>query len=343
MKRIFTIPLLALISFVLINANSPTVYQSTTQQSAAQPDSARGSVLATLRREFKSAAMLTSGEKLEYEVKFSRFPLKATVGVVTFEYLGSVASKSVLSPEGNPSSSLIQGLNVSFNPAPEDQLLHLRATAVSKGVLVSLFGIDVKDRFETLVNANDFSARLSFKEVKEGKKHNVQSSVFDRTTQQVKYLTTDLANPQAPPRAKFVPLQEGMMSLLSSFYFVRLQKFKEGQVLRFPVSTDEQNYQFDIVVGKRSKIKTDCGKIKTIMLEPNLFGPGKLISRQGKMNIIVTDDRRHIPLQVFAKTSSGTVTAKLINFKNNCKIEDPETEEAQLDAKDAKDSKDEKN
>ncbi len=319
MKRIFITSLLALVSLAIISANGAVEFQSDNQPAAA------------LRRDFKNSLSLDIGEKLEYEVKFSRFPLYVTVGLVTFEYLGPVAHKPMNDAQanGNQAEPLVKGLNVEFSPAPDEQFLRLRATAVSKGMLIALFGVDVKNRYETLVDANDFSARLNFKEIKEGKKNTAESSVFDRASQQVKYLTTDLANPQTPPRAKFLPLQDGMMSLLSAFYFVRLQKFKEGQALRFPVSTDEQNYRFEIVVGKREKLKTDCGKVKTVRLEPKLFGPGQLFSRQGEMTMWVTDDKRHAPLKLVAKTSSGTVVAKLINFKNNCKIEDTETEEAQ--------------
>ena len=41
----------------------------------------------------------------------------------------------------------------------------------------------------------------------------------------------------------------------------------------------------------------------------------------------VSDDQKHTPLQFVAKTSSGTVTAKLLNFKNKCNILDPQVEE----------------
>jgi hypothetical protein len=339
MKRIFISSLLALTAAVVIGANGVTAVQSNDQQAAAQPTPTPGYAIATLRRDFKNSLPLVPGEKLEYEIKFSKFLVSFNVGTVTFEYLGPAAMKTTDKTsgdgqsEGQQTEPLIKGLNVEYNPAPEEELLHLRATAVSKGMLIAIIGIDVKNRYETLVDANDFSARLSFQELKEGKKHSVESSVFDRTAQQVKYLTTNLANPQEPPRAKFLPLRDGMMSLLSALYFVRLQKYKEGQILRFPVSAEEQNYQFDVVVGKREKIKSDCGSIKTIKLEPKLFGKGQFFSREGEMAIWVTDDKKHLPLQLAAKTSSGTIKAKLINFKNNCKIQDSETEEKQNDVK----------
>lgn len=284
--------------------------------------------LATLRRDFKTAFPIPVGEKLEYEVRYSRFPLYATVGIVTFEFSGQTqfnqpgtdgSAESVIA-----NTPLIAGLNVEFKPSPEDQFFRLRASAVSKGLLIAIIGFDVKDRFETLVDARDFSARASFKEIKEGKKHQALSTLFNQTDQSVKFASKDLNNQQAPLREKSAAREDGMLDLLSAFYFVRLQKLKEGQLIRFPVNDDGVNYWFDIVVGKHEKLNTACGKVKTIKIEPKLLGPGQLISRPGEMTMWMTDDNLHIPLKLVAKTSSGTVNAKLINFKNKCKLIDDE-------------------
>ncbi|MGE0128658.1 MAG: DUF3108 domain-containing protein [Blastocatellales bacterium] len=341
MKRTIIASLVLLFVFGLCGANRTSAFQNGNQQSETRPQLTEvrkaatakptpNNPPATLRREFGNSFPIPTGEKLEYEIKFSRFPIYASVGVITFENLGAV-SKPQNSAEQNAQEKkpepLIKGMNVEFAPAPEEQLLHLRATAVSKGMLLAMLGVDVRDRFETLVDLRDFSAVVSFKEMKEGKKNAVQTALFDRAEQQVKYLTTDLNKPAAPPRAKLLPRKEGMLGLLSAIYFVRLQKLKEGQMLVFPVSTDEENYQFEVLVGKRESLKTDCGKIKTIRLEPKLFGPGRLITRKGEMTMWVSDDNKHTPLRLVAKTASGTVTAKLLNFKNKCNIIEPEDEE----------------
>ena len=291
------------------------------KDAGSAPAKASNYPIATLRRDFKDSFPIPAGEKLEYEVKLSRFPLYISVGVVTFENLGKIANRPVSEApasdqnEKKPSEPLIKGMNIEYTPAPDDHILHLRAIAVSKGMLLGLLGYDVRDRFETLVDMRDFSARVSLKEMKEGKKHAIQSALFDSADKQVKYLTTDLNKPDAPPRpnAKPLPRQDGMLSLLSAFYFVRLQKLKEGQMLTFPVSTDEENYQFEVLVGKRESLKTDCGKIKTVRLEPKLFGPGRLITRQGEMSMWVSDDSKHTPLQVVAKTA-------VARSQRNCSI-----------------------
>ena len=265
-----------------------------------------------LRRDFLKGIEIPTGEKLEYEIKYSRFPIYATVGIVTFENLGPAAP--------------IPGLNIDFSPPSDPSFLHLRSTAVSKGILLAILGVDVRDRFENLVSLGDFSTRLSFDEIREGKKHRTQSGLFDQAEQQVKYLTTNLANPMAKPKIKSLPREEGMVSLLTAIYFVRLQKYKEGQTMVFPVSYDEENYTFEVRIGKTEKLKTECGKIRTVRLEPQLFGPGKFFNRKGEMTMWMSRDRLHVPLRLVAKTSSGTVTARLLNFRQNCQLIDVDEE-----------------
>jgi hypothetical protein len=335
MKRHFITSLLAMALLAPLGAGQTGVRQIGKDQagkdqaaSATTPEPAY--TVATLRRDFKDSFPIPAGEKLEYDIKLSRFPIYASLGVLTFESLGAVTNRQDSGPAAGDQQKapapLIEGLNTEFTPAPDEQLWRLRATAVSKGALIALFGVDVRDRFETLVDLRDFSARVNLKEVNEGKKRYIQSSLFDRAEQQVKYLTTDLTKPDAPPRAKPLPREDGMLSLLSAIYFLRLQNLKEGQILTFPVSSDEENYKFEVIVGKRESIKTECGKVKTVRLEPKLFGPGRFFKLQGEMTMWVSDDNKRTPLRLLAKTSKGTVSAKLLNFKKKCNILDQEDE-----------------
>ena len=310
--------------------------QAGKEQAASPTAAAPTYTVAELRRDFKDSFPIPAGEKLEYEVRLSRFPIYASLGVLTFENLGAVTSRqdsgAAAGDQQKAPAPLIEGLNTEFTPAPDEQLWRLRATAVSKGMFTAIIGFDASYRFETLVDMRDFSARVSFKEEKEGKKHIVQSTLFDRAEQQVKYLTTDLAKPDAPPRAKPLPREEGMLGLLSAIYFVRLQNLKEGQLLTFPVSADEANYKFEVLVGKRESLKTECGKVKTVKLEPKLFGPGRYFHKlQGEMTMWVSDDNKRTPLRLLAKTSKGTVSAKLLNFKNKCSIIEQGDEKREID------------
>src|SRR5262245_26577528 len=188
--------------------------------------------LATLKRDFGNSLPIPAGEKHEFEIRYSRFPIYVTVGTITFEYLGPISEDQV--------GTNFKDLNVEFKPAPSDRLLYFRANAISKGMLTSLIGYNVSDRFETLIDEQDFSARLSFKEKQEGKKHQVSTTLYDRERKSIQFKLNDLTKPQSPAREKALDHKDGTVDLLTSFYLVRLQKLKEGQVLRFPVSDEDQ-------------------------------------------------------------------------------------------------------
>jgi uncharacterized protein DUF3108 len=322
MKRIFLTFLLALIALVVISIPATIAKQKTQGQTASQPSLAPSYPPAVIKRDFKNSFPLTPGEKLEYDIRISKFPIYLNVGTFTLEYVGPVAGNpaGADTATAKPAQPLIQGLNTEFVPSPGDQFRHLRATAVSKGLLLKLFGYSVSNRYETLVDNDDFSARISLFEEKVDKRQRVQTAVFDRTSQQVKYLTTDLTKPGAPPLAKQLPLQDGMMSLLSGLFFLRLQDYKEGQMLRIPVTDDQKSYEFEILVGKREKIKTECGNIDTIKLEPKIFGPDKFFRKKGEMFIWLTDNEQHVPIVLEARGEAGKISVKLV--KETCKILD---------------------
>jgi Protein of unknown function (DUF3108) len=319
--------LLALIALLLLGTYGSIATQSSRGQTASRLISSRSYPLADIRQDFKAAFPIATGEKLEYDIQISKFAIPFTVGTFTLEYLGPVAAKTpgADQPAAKPAEPLIQGLNTQFVPSPNDRFLHLRATAVSKGLLLRFVGYSVKNRYETLVDNNDFSARLNLFEERVDKTQRIQTAVFDRKTQQVKYLTTDLTKPNAPPQAKDLPLQNGMMSLLSGLYFLRLQDYKEGKMMRIPISDDRKNYDFDILVGKREKVKTECGHIKTIRLEPKIFGPDKFFRKKGEMFIWVTESEQHVPVHLEARGEAGKLSVKLT--KKTCQILDLDTDE----------------
>src|SRR2546422_10882168 len=97
MKRPFIISLLAMAFLAPLGAGQTGAQQAGKDQAGKDPaagvtTTAPAYPVATLRRDFKDSFPIPAGEKLEYEVKLSRFPIYASLGVVTFENLGAVTS-----------------------------------------------------------------------------------------------------------------------------------------------------------------------------------------------------------------------------------------------------------
>src|SRR5262245_47970904 len=100
---------------------------------AQTPPPLSASPLAQLLREFKTLPF-KAGEKLCYEVKFTRFPIAAKVGEVTFEYLGEAAPPA-LTPADEP---FFKQLDLAFQPQAQERYFRLRGSAVSKGILIAI-------------------------------------------------------------------------------------------------------------------------------------------------------------------------------------------------------------
>lgn len=248
------------------------------------------------RRDVKQLPFPLS-EKLTYNLRFTRVPLSISAGTIVFQSVGISAQPAVDKLE--------------FKPQPEDRLLHLRAIITAKGLLLRIFGLSVNDRFETLVDAHDFRMRAVLREIEEGKKHNLQTGLFDYEKNEANYRTVDLNAPQNPAREKLVKLEPDMQDLLSAFYLLRLQEITEGMRYKFPLVYEGERREFDLLIHGREEVETDLGKFKTIKLELKLFGPGRLSLREGEFFMWVTDDASHMPVKLVAKASGATITASL--------------------------------
>ena len=250
-----------------------------------------------LRRETKQLPFKI-GEKLTYELRFTRFPISTTAGNVVFECVGITAQPTI--PQ------------IEFKPSPNDKILHLRATITSKGFLLKIFNLSVNDRFETLVDAKDFKLRAMLRENEESKRHTLQTGIFDYEKQIANFRFTDLNKSENPPREKSPKLEPEMQDLLSAFYLMRLQEAREGSIYKLPLMYEGERRDFEIEVHGREEIQTDLGKFKTIIVEPKLFGPGRLSSREGEFFMWVTDDAQKTPVKFAVKSSGATITATLM-------------------------------
>src|SRR5689334_7162092 len=85
------------LAFVRAQAN-PAAPGTVPTQTKPTPTPTPDLPLAQLQREFKTLPF-KAGEKLVYEIKFTRFPIAAKVGEVTFEYVGEAEPPGVPATE----------------------------------------------------------------------------------------------------------------------------------------------------------------------------------------------------------------------------------------------------
>jgi hypothetical protein len=224
------------------------------------------------------------GERLVYEVKFHKAILTANVGDLTF---------AVTEPTGSK------------------QHVKFEISAISKGALVSLFGVKVRDVFTTLADRDDLFVYSTIKNLEEGDTRLRQESVFDRQSKTVRY---SVSNPAAPTQAAAVTTAEAqpwVQDVISAFYFTRTRKLrKENKEVGFYINDESKTYHIGVARIGAEEVKTDVGTFKTIKVDARIFN-GRFVRKEGQLHVWLTDDARRIPVKAWLKLPAGTVTFEL--------------------------------
>jgi len=248
------------------------------------------SAVSTSAQEASSDALalpFAEGERLVYQVRYSKFILSAVVGRLTFTF-GRSSERPLLNA------------------------YYVRAEAVSEGALVALLGLRVEDVFESFVDPHDFGVLRTRKQLAEGARRSFHLALFDRERASVTYIVRDLTRPNEPPRVKENAARPWVQDILSGLYYVRTRPLAPGDVVRFPVSDEGETYDVEVRAHEIEDVETPRGRVPALKIEPLVFGPGRLIRREGEMFLWLSTDGRRVPLLARVRGGFGTVQVQLI-------------------------------
>lgn len=198
--------------------------------------------------------------------------------------------------------------------APDTNDLIIDAEAISKGTLLKLFRYSFLQKYESTVDLPTFR-------IKRTTKHDVQKdrvrdgeALFDYNERRVTYVETDPKDKMRPPRRIASEIGDPVYDMISAIYAVRLMPLAVGKKMELTVSDSGLIYKVPINVVARQQQKTKIGRVWTYRVEPDIFGPGRLIEQKGKMKIWMTDDARHIPVRAEIDTQFGKIEIKLKSY-----------------------------
>ncbi len=219
-------------------------------------------------------------------------------------------------------SKVIRGITIAdlaftlTRPDPNGDLV-VKATAKSKGTLTKLFRFSFLQEIES-----SFAVRDG--EVRRTKKHDVQKervrdslAEFDYAAREVTYTETDPNDPMRPPRRIASDVEPGTFDMVSGIYWLRTKPMSIGSKFEMIVSDSGLVYKIPVRVTARERQKTDIGKLWCWRVEPEVFGPGRLIEREGNMIIWLTDDARRIPVRAQVNSSIGKFEIKIRSVTNS--------------------------
>lgn len=236
------------------------------------------------------AGLRFAGETLKFEGRISKYKIGFSVAELTF------------------AATVPTGTNE----------LVIKSEAVSKGTLLRLFRYSFLQQYESTIDLTNFRILKTTKHDVQKERIRDSEAVFDYTAKNVTYVETDPKDRTRPPRRIASEITAEMLDIVSAIYHVRLQTLDVGKRFEVPISDSGLVYSVPVVVAARERFDTVLGKKTTCFrLEPEVFGPGRLIEQKGKMTIWFTDDERHVPVRAKISATFGTAEIKLRSYSKS--------------------------
>ncbi len=111
------------------------------------------------------------------------------------------------------------------------------------------------------------------------------------------------------------PLEMPMHDVLSAFFMARTFPLELGQTYGVLVFSDGDYYQLKIKVApKLEEVRVPAGKFECKRLDPELKSDGIFKMKDGKMQMWLTNDERHMPVLIRSKVALGAFDAELESF-----------------------------
>lgn len=196
--------------------------------------------------------------------------------------------------------------------------LTFTADIASKGFFARLFNLKFRERVESTVEPITFTVQKTKILDEQGKRVRETQATFDKSKGKMTWTLRDPNNPNDEPRHKITDFSGQLQDVLSAIYFIRTQPLAVGKSFEIFIGDGGRIYQIPVKVVEKKRMKTILGRLDVLRVNPELFGPGRLIEEEkGEFSIWVTADARHIPIGGRIKTDYGTFDIKLKKVIND--------------------------
>jgi hypothetical protein len=242
-------------------------------------------------------------EELVYVAEFSRALLKK-VDVADFRF----------SARREPSLHKVSDRELNQDTGAA-YLLKLTGDVSSKGFFSKLFNLRFREQIESIVEPAPFRVKRTKKIDEQGKRARISETIYDNG--RVFWTEHDPNNPADTGREATAPFAGQVQDLLSAIYYLRTQPLEIGKTFEVTVSDSGRVYQVPVRVVEKKRMKTALGRVETLRVDPEVFGPNRMVPTEGRFSIWFTNDDRRIPVSARIKNQYGTfdITLRKV-FKN---------------------------
>jgi len=245
------------------------------------------------------------------------FASVATALIITFTFTGNAGADENVFPF-HAGEKLVFEARWGFIPAGEAVLEVLPAEAVS-GVkschfvmtartypFIDLF-YKVRDRIDSYADLG-MTHSILYKKRKRGRGKKDVVVDFNWGKRVARYSKNG-------KKRRLISILPGSFDPLSVFYAFRIHELKEGLVIKVPVTDGKKCVMGMARVIKREKISVDSRTYDTYLVEPDLEHIGGVFekSKNARLQIWVTADKRRIPVRIKSKVIVGSFVGELIS------------------------------
>jgi hypothetical protein len=232
-------------------------------------------------------------EELVYVAEFSRALLKK-VDVADFHFTAG----------REPTMQKVVDSGSCEDKGSAAYLLKFSGDVSSKGFFAKLFNLHFREQVESFVDPTSFTVTKTKRVEEQGKRARVSESIYKDG--RVLWTERDPNNPGRAARQASTPFAGPVEDVLSAIYYLRTQPLAVGKTFELSVSDSGLVYQVPVKVVEQKRMKTALGRVETLRVDPEVFGPNRLLSGEGHFSVWFTNDSRRIPVSARIKMKYGT-------------------------------------
>jgi hypothetical protein len=186
----------------------------------------------------------------------------------------------------------------------------LTATADTIGAINLIF--HVSDKFQSTFDREKGCTAEFDKQTVEGRRQITSTLKLDYTDGKSILDEKNLINGQTKHLESGIP--SCVTDLLTGVFYASSQPMTVGQNFTIPVSDPLRTVVVTMKVEGREELKLPSGTYKTLRVEPT--ADAGVVKNRGQIWIWYTDDDRHLPVQMRARSFWGTITFRLASIEN---------------------------